>query len=81
MKDQSSWSHDCLVSRAMSPTHCDVMRLPRQCRLPIVTSQSVITVLNAIPSLSCNTFHDGGSHMEHFICCDEATTTMFTIKK
>ncbi len=25
VKDSGCWSHDCLVSMTMSPTHCDIM--------------------------------------------------------
>ncbi len=49
----------------MSPTHCDIMQLPRQHHIPIVTPQWVFTVM---PS---------DSDMEYFTYYDD-TTTNFT---
>ncbi len=44
-KDPSCWSHDCLLSMATPPTHCDVTYLLIQRHLSFVTWQWMFTVM------------------------------------
>ncbi len=53
-----------MIAKTTLPTHCDI---------------TMGVYCDIITSLSCNTFHEWGSHGEHFTCSGEATTMNFFI--